>query len=192
MLRVAAGVETPSQGQVYFNGEHLADSAKAAGGGGIGYCHKAFRPGTGRVVFELLIVNQLARGVPSPLARMRARSALERAGAGRCATLGLNELSSAEAVRVAIARVLTFHPALIVIDEPTIGVDLLARDEILLLLRSLADEGIAVLASAGETTGLSGADRALSMDEGTLHGNLIPELAQVLPLYRPTASRASA
>jgi ABC-type sugar transport system ATPase subunit len=193
LLRVAAGVDTPSRGQVHFNGQLLADGAASTWEeSGIGYCHRSFRPGTGRVVLELLIVNQLARGVSASLARARARSALERAGAGRCATLGLTELSSAEAVRVAIARVLTFHPALIVIDEPTIGVDLLARDEILLLLRSLADEGVAVLASTGETTGLSGADRALSLSEGALHGHLAPELAQVLPLYRPAASRVSA
>ncbi len=60
------------------------------------------------------------------------------------------------------------------LDEPTAGVDLLARDGVLSLLRSLADEGIAVLIGTGESSGLSGADRALSLAEGELRGSPRP------------------
>jgi hypothetical protein len=49
----------------------------------------------------------------------------------------------------------------------------------------VADEGVAVLTSAGETTCLSGAHRALSLGEGELHGELdAPEPAVVIPLCR--------
>jgi ABC-type sugar transport system ATPase subunit len=78
-----------------------------------------------------------------------------------------------------------------VVDEPTKGVDLLERDEILLLLRSLANEGIAVLASTGESTGLSGTDRAFALGEGELRAAQTRELAPVLPLRRPAARAAS-
>jgi ABC-type sugar transport system ATPase subunit len=71
-----------------------------------------------------------------------------------------------------------------VIDEPTKGVDLLERDNILGLLRSLADENIAVLMSSAEATALAGADRALSLSAGKLRGSASPELADVLPLRR--------
>jgi ribose transport system ATP-binding protein len=94
-------------------------------------------------------------------------------------------LDGADAVRVAVARALARQPKLLVIDEPILGVDLLARDTILLLLRSLADEGIAVLTSTTETTGLAGADRALSLGGGELRGSSSPELASVVPLRRP-------
>ena len=85
-------------------------------------------------------------------------------------------------MRVVLARALALEPSLLVIDEPTRGVDLLERDAILALLRSLADDGLGVLTSAGETTALSAADRALSLTDGELHGNLDPELAPVVPL----------
>jgi ABC-type sugar transport system ATPase subunit len=71
-----------------------------------------------------------------------------------------------------------------VIDEPTSSVELLERDPILSLLRSLADEGIAVLMSTGDATALSGSDRALSLSEGELRGETSPELAPVVALRR--------
>jgi putative ABC transport system ATP-binding protein len=186
LLRIAAGIEAPDPGGVVrFEGRDLVDRSGDALGQGIGYCRKTFRPAEGQVILDQLIFSQLARGVSSSHARSLACSALKRAGVEGCAALRPNELDGAEAVRVAIARVLAFQPRLLVIDEPTIGVDLLVRDDILLLLRSLADEGIAVLASTGETTGLSGADRALSLGDGELHGTLAPELAPVTLLRRP-------
>lgn len=185
LLRVASGVESPDEGLVRFAGGDLAGPRADALGGGIGYCRKAFRPAEGQVILAQIMVNPLARGASPSAARSRAREALERAGVGRCAALGADELDSTEAVRVALARSLALQPRLLVIDEPTKGVDLLDRDGILLLLRSLADEGIAVLMSTSETTCLSGADRALSLSAGELHGRPTLELAPVVPLRRP-------
>lgn len=107
---------------------------------------------------------------------------LERVGASWCAALAASELKTEEIVRVALARALTSDPRLLVIDEPTIGVDLLKRDDILKLLSSLANDGIAILASTGEGTGLLGADRVLSLSKGKLNGELTPDLASVSDL----------
>jgi ABC-type sugar transport system ATPase subunit len=78
-----------------------------------------------------------------------------------------------------------------VIDEPVAGVDLHQRDEILLLLRSLADAGVAVLMTVGELTGLSGADRSLTIGDGELCASAKAELAPVLPLRPAARLRAS-
>ncbi len=184
LLRVAAGVEAPDTGVVRFGGRDLADGHGDVLGRGIGFAQKRFRADEGQSVLDDVMVGQLARGVCSALARARARDALERAGVGHSAELRPNELDGAEVVRVAVARVLALKPQLLIIDEPTLGVELLARDAIQLLLRSLADEGIAVLASTGESTGLSGADRALALGDGELRGSLTPRLAAVVPLRR--------
>jgi energy-coupling factor transporter ATP-binding protein EcfA2 len=101
------------------------------------------------------------------------------------------DLSNAEAVRVALARTLTLQPRMIVIDEPVKGVELTDRDGILSLLRSLADEGITVLASTGESTGLSQADRGLVLGDGELRGAPTQQPATVLPLRRGRERRAS-
>ncbi len=182
LLRIAAGIDPPDSGVVRFAGKPLSARGGGALGSGIGYCHPAPRGAEARGVLDELMVGQLARGVPQRAARVRACAALERAGAERCAVHGLHELDGAETVRVTIARALVLAPSLLVIDEPTRGVDLLERDGILALLRSLADEQIAVLTSAAQATELSGADRALSLSGGELRGSLLPELAPVVPL----------
>jgi ABC-type lipoprotein export system ATPase subunit len=191
LLRIAAGIEAPDSGSVRFEGRDLTEHGEDLLGGGVGYCERTFRCAEGQGVLDQVTIGLLARGVPARQARVRAQQALERAGAQQCATQRLSELEAGESVRVAIARTLALEPALLVIDEPTRGVDLLERDPILALLRSLADEGIAVLASTAESTGFAGADRALVLGDGELRGAPPAELATVLPLRRPVSWRAT-
>jgi ABC-type multidrug transport system ATPase subunit len=191
LLRVAAGVESPDDGIVLFEGRDLAANGDEALGGGIGYCQKRFAFTGWQTALGQVMVSLLARGIPPAPARSRAAAALQRAGAVRCASMRLAELDSAETVRVALARVLALGPRLLIVDEPIEGVDLLARDEILALLRSLADDGLAVLASTSDPAGLAGADRTLALSEGELRGPPAAELAPVLPLRR-AAPRAGA
>jgi ABC-type sugar transport system ATPase subunit len=183
LLRVAAGVEAPDDGVVRFDGRELSGRCGEMLGHGIGYCRTTFQASEGEAVLDHVMVGQFAHGISPSLAEVRARAALERAGAQRCAARRPGELDCDEIVRVAIARALALDPRLLLVDEPTIGVDLLARDGILLLLQSLAREGTAVLMSTGESTGLSGA-RALTLSDGELHGAPARELAAVVPLRR--------
>jgi energy-coupling factor transporter ATP-binding protein EcfA2 len=169
----------------------MTEHAEELLGGAVGYCERNFRCAEGQDVLDQVTVGLLARGVSSRQARSRAQRALLRAGAEHYATQPLACLDAAESVRVAIARTLALEPSLLVIDEPTRGVDVLERDGILGLMRSLADDGIAILASTAESTGLAGADRALVLNEGELHGAPPAELATVVELRRPAGWRAT-
>jgi ABC-type multidrug transport system ATPase subunit len=191
LLRVACGIEAPDSGLVCFDGRNLAEDGGGVLGAGIGYCRKTLRSSEAQTAREEVMVGLLARGMPPSTARSRAEAALERTGAEDCGDLRLSELDSGEAIRVALARTFALRPRLLVVDEPVGGVDLIERDGILTLLRSLADEGTAVLASAGEPTGLTGADRALTLGEGELRSGPAPELARVLALRPSTARQAS-
>jgi energy-coupling factor transporter ATP-binding protein EcfA2 len=186
LLRIAAGIEPADSGIVRFAGQELSGAGSLPLGGGIGYCTRASLDASS--VLDELLLGQLARGVRRPLARARVYTALARVGAADCAARALHELDGAEELRVALARALVLEPSLLVIDDPVRGVDLLQRDSLLGLLRSLADEDIAVLISTDEATALAGADRALSLSDGMLRGASAPALAEVLPLRR----RASA
>jgi len=190
LLRIAAGLEAPDRGVVSLDGRDLHDRGGERLREQIRYCRKTYRATEGQLVIDRLTTAQLTRGIPGPTARARAHEALERAGVSHCAPMIPDRLDIAETVLVGIARSLVHQPRLLVIDEPTLGVDVFERDRILSLLRGLANDGISVLMSVGETTCLSGADRALSLAGGELHGELQPpELALVVPL-RDAASRA--
>jgi ABC-type multidrug transport system ATPase subunit len=188
LLRIAAGIETPDSGVARFAGRDMAARSGGRLGEGISYCRKRFRPEAGRHVIDQLIGGQLARKVPRDTAQARAWRALERVGVERYAGLRVSDLTATEAIGVSIARALSSDPLLLVVDEPTMGIDPAERDTVLLLLRALADDGMAVFASAGDGTGLLGADRVLSLAKGVLRGELVPELAPVesLELRRQT------
>jgi ABC-type multidrug transport system ATPase subunit len=145
LLRIAAGLEAPDEGIVSRDGRDLHVRGAEALRAQIRYCRKTFLPTEGQLVIDRLITAQLIRGIRRASARTRAHEALERAGATHCATLRPSELDTAEAIVVGIARSLVHEPELLVLDEPTLGVEVSERDRILALLRSLADEGVSVL-----------------------------------------------
>jgi putative ABC transport system ATP-binding protein len=188
LLRIAAAIEAPDSGVVRFRSRQLTPGSGAIAGG-IAYCQPTLRSPEGRLVLEELIAAQLALGVRPSGARARASEALERTGSLGCQGRRPCELNRAEAVRAAIARGLLQEPSLLVVDEPTTGVEPLERDRILELLRSLTQEGVAILMSLDKGIGLFCADRALALSEGRLRGHLSPEVAEVLPLRVP--ARAS-
>jgi ABC-type lipoprotein export system ATPase subunit len=184
LLRVAAGLEQPDEGTVRFQARPLA-RARDVVGRQIAYCHTSFSPLEGEFVSEHVMAALLARGAAPARARRAAEAALRRLEADACARMRPSDLTAAEAARVAFARGLIGDPALLVIDDPTAGVGTLETDDILNLLRSTADEGIAVLMSSDDATCASGSDRALSLDDGRLLADAEPPQADVVPL-RPT------
>jgi putative ABC transport system ATP-binding protein len=182
LLRLAAGIESPEEGSVSFEGHDLARWRNRVLGRRIGYCHTSFSSVQRSLVVEHVAAGLLAQRVSPKQARRRGQEMLQRVGAERCAWLECHELDGAEVARVAIASALVTAPALLVIDEPTSGVDELARDPLLALLRSIANEGTAVLMSASDAQVLSGVDRAYTIDNGELR--LQSPQAHVVPLRR--------
>jgi iron complex transport system ATP-binding protein len=79
------------------------------------------------------------------LMRDRAAEALTRAGAAHLAGKPLNEMSAGERRRVLIARALVTRPAALVLDEPTTGLDLVARHRFMETVRGLAAEGTTII-----------------------------------------------
>jgi ABC-type lipoprotein export system ATPase subunit len=187
LLRVAGGLDRPDEGAVRFDGRDLRHDRDGVLGDQIGYVRTSFNAAHGERVVDHVALGMLARGVQLDRARGRADAVLERAGVADCADLGPYELGTAEIARVAIARAMVAEPRLLLVDEPTKGVDLSERDGILTLLRSIADEGVAVLMTVSEATELSGADRALSIAAGELRGAAAPAEARVVPLRRARA-----
>ncbi|HMM26252.1 MAG TPA: ATP-binding cassette domain-containing protein, partial [Pseudoxanthomonas mexicana] len=77
--------------------------------------------------------------------RAKARHALEQVRATPLADRQVAELSTGEMRRVLIARALVHEPQALLLDEPTAGLDLVARRQFLGLMRSLAQRGITLV-----------------------------------------------
>ncbi|RVI31868.1 sugar ABC transporter ATP-binding protein, partial [Sinorhizobium meliloti] len=80
----------------------------------------------------------------------------------------IKELSGGNQQKVLLGRWLCTDPKLLIVDEPTRGIDIGAKSEILRLLRRLADEGLGVLMISSELEELlAAADRVTVLSDGT-------------------------
>lgn len=100
-------------------------------------------------VEEVVLLGRAADGGLVPWAskklRGEARSILEKLGIGHLAGRHIRNLSGGQQQRAFIARALLRRPELLLLDEPTSGVDVKTRHDVLHLLHSLNHDGIAIV-----------------------------------------------
>ena len=80
---------------------------------------------------------------------------LDRLGIGDLAHRHIRQLSGGQQQRVFIARALFSSPELLLMDEPTSGVDVRTRHEMLHLLAELHDSGISIVVTTHDLNGLA-------------------------------------
>jgi ABC-type sugar transport system ATPase subunit len=74
---------------------------------------------------------------------------------------------------VLLAGWLSLHPKLLIVDEPTRGVDVGAKEEVYRLLRSLAADGVGIIMISSDLLEILGlSDRILVMRSGRIAGLL--------------------
>ena len=93
----------------------------------------------------------------------------------RCSSVSqpVGRLSGGNQQKVVIGRCLATNPRVLLLDEPTRGVDVGARREIYSMIFSLAEKGLAVLFVSSELEEILGiSDRVLVMSDGAIRGEL--------------------
>ncbi len=109
------------------------------------------------------------RGVKKSEAHAAARELLDRVGLADRADNYPSQLSGGQQQRVAIARALAMKPKLILFDEPTSALDPELVGEVLLVMKSLAAEGMTMVVVTHEIAfAREAADRVLFMDGGVI------------------------
>jgi len=179
LARVLFGLEPATAGGVRLNGQPLAPrSPEEAIARGIAYLPEDRR--RHGVVLDLSIAANLTLAA---LDRVSRAGVLDRAAEQRVAddmirSLGIKtpgadvpvrQLSGGNQQKVALGRWLVRPPSLLILDEPTQGVDVGAKAEIHRLMGDLAAQGLAILMISSELPEVLGmSDRVLVMRGGTL------------------------
>jgi len=108
----------------------------------------------------------------------------------------VQNLSGGNQQKVVLAKWLAIKPKVLLMDEPTRGVDIGAKAEIYRIMEQLAHEGVAILFASSDLEEVLGvADRAMVMHEGELTGELArdeltPEAVMALATNTHTADVA--
>lgn len=88
----------------------------------------------------------------------------------------LGTLSGGNQQKVALAKWLTHLPRVLVLSEPTRGMDVGAKDDVVNIVRGLRDQGVAIVVTSAEPeTVLSLADRILVMKKGRIVREFVDE-----------------
>jgi polar amino acid transport system ATP-binding protein len=106
---------------------------------------------------------------PMATARAEALALLDGVGLSDKADFYPSELSGGQQQRVAIARALAMHPALMLFDEPTSALDPEMIDEVLQVMKRLAQEGMTMIVVSHEMAfAREVADRIIMMADGQI------------------------
>jgi ABC-type sugar transport system ATPase subunit len=92
----------------------------------------------------------------------------------------VNELSGGNQQKVVLAKALTLGPDLLLLDEPTFGVDIGATREIIAKVRLMADEGATILWASSDLLEVTHvADRIIVLREGVVGATISPDDADL-------------
>jgi ABC-type multidrug transport system ATPase subunit len=119
-------------------------------------------------VDENLALRARLYSVPPAESAARAKDLLSRVGLDRFSTRLAGELSGGMKQKLALVAALLTRPALLLLDEPTTGVDPVSRREFWQVLNALHHEGLTIVVSTPYMDEAEYASRLAFLDEGRL------------------------
>ncbi|MGN6188021.1 MAG: ABC transporter ATP-binding protein [Conexibacter sp.] len=172
LLRLAAGIETPDTGAVRFDGTDLTTLSKTQRDrlrlDAIGLVQRG-GPQSGALTVLDYVALPLFGRCKRHDARARALSALRRVDVAECRDALWHQLSDGEKTLVSLAHALVRGPRLLLLDDPTAGLDTLQQQEVVEMLRTFATrDGIAVLMTSSVLSAIADAHDAFTLSEGRL------------------------
>lgn len=132
-------------------------------------------------VMQNLVYHAALHGIGTRDAQQRADEVLTRVGLQGRRTDRARDLSGGQMRRVEIARALLHGPRLLVLDEPTVGLDIKARADILAHVRQLvAEDGVSVLWATHLVDEVADRDDAIVLHRGRVlaHGPAVRVVAE--------------
>ena len=174
LLQLLTALEEPASGTVYFKGQDIFekkyDRKKLRGKVGLVFQypeHQLFA----ETVFADVCFGPLNMGVDRKQAELTAYDTIKKVGLeDECFYKSPFDLSGGQKRRVAIAGVLAMKPEVLILDEPTAGLDPKGRDELLDMIASLReDAGMTIILVSHSMEDVARyAERIMVMNKGKL------------------------
>jgi len=168
LMRAIVGVQARVSGTVRVLGHAAGDSTLRPR---IGYVTQA-----PSVYGDLSVRENLryfARLVDAPPARVG--EVLETVGLTGRESQVVNSLSGGEQARVSLATAMLHRPDLLILDEPTVGLDPVLREDLWSTFRGLAEAGATLLISSHVMDEAAECDELLLMRDGALLAQTTPQ-----------------
>ena len=179
LLRCVSMLEEPTTGRVFFEDRDITDVRANLNEvrTHIGIVFQAYNlfPHMTALRNVTLALDKVLN-LPNDEAHDRAMDQLARVGMGHKANAYPGQLSGGQQQRVAIARALAMQPQVMLFDEPTSALDPELRDEVLRVMRQLAEEGMTMIVVTHEMQfARDMADRVVFFDGGRVAESGPPE-----------------
>ncbi len=168
LIRAIVGVQIVAAGDVRVLGLPAGSSALRSR---VGYVTQAPSVYADLSVRENLAYFAHVLGVPRP----RVAEVIERVGLGDMAWRLVGRLSGGQKARVSLATALLNDPEVLVLDEPTVGLDPVLRRDLWDFFKELADGGTTLLVSSHVMDEAARCRRLLLLRDGAILADLTPE-----------------
>ena len=198
LLKSLIGLIRPARGRVEVAGQNIAGADVAEVAQRVGYLPQ----NPNALLFaetvrdELLITlrnhgfspDSSAKGKAPPIA---VDALLEQLGLSDKAGRYPRDLSAGERQRVALGAITVTQPGALLLDEPTRGLDYLAKEQLVSLLRGWKDKGMAILLVTHDVELVAAAaDRVILLSQGEIIAGGAPaETLGASPLFAPQVAR---
>jgi ABC-2 type transport system ATP-binding protein len=144
LLRLALGLLQPTSGRIAVGGRDVADDpvgVRAA----LGFMPEHDSLPLDQSAADVVATFGELAGLPARAARQRASEVLDLVGLDEARFRPIGGFSTGMRQRTKLAQAIVADPELVLLDEPTAGLDPLGREEMLTLITRLASFGISVL-----------------------------------------------
>jgi len=190
LLKCVVGLLEPKHGRIHMGDESLVGKKTADISRHVGYLPQD----PGDLLFADTVDEELAVTLRNHdllnAPPVQPDDLLARLDLGKLKAAYPRDLSAGQRQRVALGAVTVTRPRLLLLDEPTRGLDYEAKRELVRLLREWQEDGTSILLVTHDVELVAqAADRVALLSQGEIIADAAPELLTTSPLFAPQVAR---